>query len=264
MRRVLVTGASGQLAMSLKDIHKDFQDLEFVFKVRSELDITSEDQVKDIFDSGNYDYCINCAAYTDVEQAEKTPAIAYKINAEGVKHVALACKENKVVLIHISTDYVFDGEKGLPYTVQDLPNPINEYGKSKWEGEKHIQEILNQFFIVRTSWLYHKEHGKNFYKTILKKAEKRETIYVTDEQVGCPTDATNLAQFILGLISLEDPIYGIIHYTDGVVMTWYDFSKNIIAENNLSSVATVVRDNNYRSFAKRPIKSILYNNINLI
>ena len=257
MKRVLVTGASGQLGMSIQDIRKDFQELEFVFKDRSELDITNKDQVKDAFDSGNFDYCINCAAYTDVEQAEKTPAIAYKINAEGVKHIALACNKYKVILIHISTDYVFDGEKDLPYTVDDLPNPINEYGKSKWEGEKHIQEILNQYLIVRTSWLYHKEHGKNFYKTILKKADKRETIYVTDEQVGCPTDAANLAQFILGLIRLGDPIYGIIHYTDGEVMTWYDFSKKIIAENNFSSVATVVRDNNYRSFAKRPRQSIL-------
>ncbi|ALM08453.1 dTDP-4-dehydrorhamnose reductase [Sediminicola sp. YIK13] len=257
MKRVLVTGASGQLGMSLKDIHKDFQELEFVFKDRSELDIISRDQVKDIFSSGNFDFCINCAAYTDVEQAEKTPAIAYKINAEGVKNMALACKEYNVVFIHISTDYVFDGEKGLPYTVDDLPNPINEYGKSKREGERHIQEILKQYYIVRTSWLYHKEHGKNFYKTILKKAEKGETIYVTDEQVGCPTNAANLAQFILGLISLEDSNYGIIHYTDGEAMTWYDFSKKIIAENNFSSVATVVRDNNYRSFAARPKNSVL-------
>ncbi|MET7028784.1 dTDP-4-dehydrorhamnose reductase [Sediminicola luteus] len=257
MKRVLVTGASGQLGLSIQDIRKDFQELEFVFKDRSQLDITSEDQVKDIFDYGNFDYCINCAAYTDVEQAEKTPTIAYKINAEAVKHIAYACKENKVVLIHISTDYVFDGEKGLPYTVDDLPNPINEYGKSKWEGEKHIQEILNQYFIIRTSWLYHKEHGKNFYKTILKKAEKRETIYVTDEQVGSPTDAANLAQFILGLINNEDSTFGITHYTDGEAMTWYDFSKKIIAENDFSSMATVVRDNNYRSFARRPRNSVL-------
>ena len=257
MKRVLVTGALGQLGMSLKDIHKDFQDLELFFKDSSELDITSEDQVMDIFYSGNFDYCINCAAYTDVEQAEKTPTIAYKINAESVKHIALACKEYNVVLIHISTDYVFDGEKDIPYTVDDLPNPINEYGKSKWEGEKHIQEILNQYFIVRTSWLYHKEHGKNFYKTILKKAKKGETIYVTDEQVGCPTDAANLAQFILGLIINENSTFGITHFTDGESMTWYDFSKKIIAENNLSSVATVVRDNNYRSFARRPRNSVL-------
>lgn len=257
MKRVLVTGTAGQLGMSIRDIHKDFRDLEFIFKVKSELDLTNIDQVKNIFGSGNFDYCINCAAYTDVEQAERTPAIAYKINAEGVKHIALACKEYNVVLIHISTDYVFDGEKSLPYTVDDIPNPINEYGKSKWEGEKHIQEILNHYIIVRTSWLYHREHGKNFYKTILKKAVTGETIYVTDEQVGCPTDAVNLAQFILGLISLKELSFGIYHFTDVEAMSWYDFSKKIIDENNLNDIAMVVKDNNYRSFARRPQNSVL-------
>ncbi|MEJ1221491.1 dTDP-4-dehydrorhamnose reductase [Sediminicola sp. 1XM1-17] len=257
MRQVLVTGANGQLGLSIRDLQTTYPNIDFVFNTREQLDITNKDQVKDIFDSGNFDFCINCAAYTDVEQAEKTPAIAYKINAEGVKNMALACKEYNVVLIHISTDYVFDGEKGLPYTVDDLPNPINEYGKSKWEGEKHVQGILKNYFIVRTSWLYHKEYGKNFYKTILEKAKQGLPIQVTDGQIGCPTNAVNLAQFILGLITLENSTYGISHYTDGESMTWYEFSKKIIAENNLSSVATVVRDNNYRSFAKRPRQSIL-------
>ncbi|MEB8346286.1 dTDP-4-dehydrorhamnose reductase [Flavobacteriaceae bacterium KMM 6898] len=257
MNRVLVTGANGQLGLSIQDIKNDYPELEFIFKDRSELDIANNDQVKDVFGSGNFDYCINCAAYTNVDQAERTPEVAYTINADGVKNLAMACKENNVTLIHISTDYVFDGNKREPYTTEDIPNPINEYGKSKWEGENRIQEILSQYYIIRTSWLYHKIHGHNFYKTILAKAKKGETINVTDEQVGCPTNAANLAQFILGLISQKEPAFGIFHYTDGLTMTWHDFSKKIIIENNLRGVATVVRNNNYRSFARRPKNSVL-------
>jgi dTDP-4-dehydrorhamnose reductase len=260
MKRVLVTGAHGQLGLSIRDLQDKHPQIDFVFKTREQLDITKVKQVNELFNSNHFDYCFNCAAYTNVEQAEKTPEIAFKVNEEGVKNLAKACKENKVILIHISTDYVFDGKKGEPYTVDDIPNPINEYGKSKWEGEKHIQEILNHYFIVRTSWLYHKKHGKNFYKTILKKVKKGETIYVTDEQVGCPTDAANLTKYVVDLIDIEDVNYGIRHFTDLEAMTWYDFAKKIVEESNLGNTTRVVRDNNYRSFAKRPKKSILYHN----
>jgi dTDP-4-dehydrorhamnose reductase len=257
MKRVLVTGSNGQLGLSIQDITSDYPDLEFIFKDRSKLDIAKKNQVKKVFDSGKFDYCINCAAYTNVEQAERTPEVAYKVNAEGVKNIAHACKEYHVILIHISTDYVFDGEKGTPYTIEDLPNPINVYGNSKWEGEKYIQEILNHYFIVRTSWLYHKKHGKNFYKTIVEKAKKGEIIKVTDGQVGCPTNAANLAQFILDIISHKESSFGIYHCTDEEAMTWHDFAKKIVEENSLLGHSKLVRDNNYRSFAQRPKKSIL-------
>lgn len=257
MKRVLVTGASGQLGMSIQDIQNEFQNLEFVFKGRSELDITNNNQVKDVFGFENFDYCINCAAYTDVEQAEKTPEVAYIVNSDGVINLAMACKDKNVTLVHISTDYVFDGEKETPYTIDDTPNPINEYGKSKWEGEKHVQEILDHYFIVRTSWLYHKKYGRNFYKTILEKAKRGEIIKVTDAQVGCPTNAVTLANFIVSLLSNLDPNYGIVHYTDCKTMTWYDFAKKIVEENNLRSTTTVVKDDKYRSFVQRPSNSRL-------
>jgi dTDP-4-dehydrorhamnose reductase len=260
MKRVLVTGANGQLGLSIQDIANNYPDIEINFKDRSELDITNNEQVNKVFGSGKFNYCINCAAYTNVEQAERTPEVAFMVNAKGVKILATACKEHNVILIHISTDYVFDGNKGEPYTIEDLPNPINAYGQSKLEGENYVQEILSQYYIIRTSWLYHKIHGRNFYKTILEKAKEDKTIKVTDDQVGCPTNAANLAQFLIDLISLKEPSFGVFHYTDGEAMTWYDFSKKIIEENNLRDLATVVRDNNYRSFAKRPKKSILYHN----
>ena len=131
MIKILVTGATGQLGQCLQKLAPIYKELGFTFKNSREFDITDGKSVKAIFQIDQYDLCINCAAYTDVEQAEKTPEIAYKVNAEGVKNLALACKKNNVNLIHISTDYVFDGEKSEPYTVADLPNPINEYGKSE-------------------------------------------------------------------------------------------------------------------------------------
>ncbi|MBU2995983.1 dTDP-4-dehydrorhamnose reductase [Cellulophaga baltica] len=259
MKKVLVTGASGQLGLTIQDIHKKYENLKFVFKDSNKLDITNLNAIQKIFTNGNFDYCINCAAYTNVEQSEKTPEIAFKINAKGVENLALACKNENVVLIHISTDYVFDGEKLEPYTINDIPNPINEYGKSKLEGEKYIQKILNDYYIIRTSWLYSKIHGHNFYKTILKKAKTGEQIKVTDEQTGCPTDSVNLATFIINQIESKNKLFGIYHYSDDKQMTWFDFAKTIINSYNLNASQLLVLDRNYRTFAKRPVFSILKN-----
>ena len=256
MKRILVTGASGQLGLSIQNIHKKYTDLDFVFMNTKELDITNLKMVQEIFASNHFDFCINCAAYTNVEQAEKQPEKAFAINGEGVKNIAIACKTNNVVLIHISTDYVFDGEKKAPYTTQDEPNPINEYGKSKLLGEQYIQEILKKYYIIRTSWLY-SEYGKNFYKSILEKAKKGEELYVTDQEIGCPTNANNLAIYILEVMVLGNIDYGIYHFTDGEAMTWFDFAEKIIADNNLNRTTKVVRDNKYRSFARRPKNSVL-------
>lgn len=257
MKSVLVTGTNGQLGRSIRDIVADYPDLHVIFKGKDTLDVANDQEVKNTFDSSKYDYCINCAAYTNVEQAEINPELAYKINTEGAKNLALACKEHNVILIHISTDYVFDGTKREPYTVEDEPNPINEYGKSKLEGEVVIQEILNTFFIIRTSWLYHKVHGKNFYKSIVEKASAEEVLKVTDAQKGCPTNASNLARYILDLIAQNNKGYGILHFTDNEAMTWYDFAKRILEENNLSHKAQLKKAKNYRTFARRPKNSIL-------
>ncbi|WP_150452169.1 dTDP-4-dehydrorhamnose reductase [Arenibacter lacus] len=257
IKRVLVTGANGQLGLSLQDISGHYSNLKFVFADSKELDITNLEMVNQYFKIGNFHYCINCAAYTNVEQAEKTPEIAFKVNAEGVKNLALACMENQVILIHISTDYVFDGEKGSPYTIHDSPNPINQYGKSKLAGEQYLQEILRNHFIVRTSWLYHKTHGKNFYKTILEKAKKGETLRITDRETGCPTNSENLAKFLVNLITTENHVYGIHHFTDGNAMSWYQFALNIIEENNLKNNTKIIKDNSYQTVAERPKYSVL-------
>ena len=256
MKKILVTGASGQLGQCLQKISDQYLELEFTFLNSKQLDITSTLAVNTTFSSNHFDYCINCAAYTNVEQAEKTPEKAFKVNAEGVRNLALACKKNKVILIHISTDYVFDGEKEDGYLPSDLPNPINEYGKSKLRGEKYIQEILDDYMIIRTSWLY-SEFGNNFYKTILQKAISHENIHVTDSQIGCPTDAANLATYLLNLIENDLNEYGILHFSNGEAMTWFDFAKKILIEHDLHNKVKLFRDKKYRTFVRRPVNSVL-------
>ena len=166
---VLVTGANGQLAQTIYALfNKNEDNVSFTFVNKQMLDITCEKTVYSYFSKKTFDYCINCAAYTNVEQAETDSNLALKVNAEAVKYLALACKKEKVTLIHVSTDYVFDGEKSTPYTEDDLTNPINEYGKSKLKGEHYIFELLEKAFVIRTSWLY-SPFGKNFVKTIVNK-----------------------------------------------------------------------------------------------
>ncbi len=256
MRNILVTGADGQLGKCIQKIAKNTKEYQFVYYNSKSLDITNAEQIAEVFAANNFEYCINCAAYTNVEQAEKTPEIAYEVNAEGVKLLANACLLKNVTLIHVSTDYVFDGEKVTPYCITDDTNPINVYGKSKLLGEQYIQQILKQYCIIRTSWLY-SEFGKNFYKTILSKANNGEDLQIADDQTGCPTNANNLAAYILRLINLTTKKYGVHHFTDGKAMTWYGFAERILEENNLRTTVFLQRAKNYRTLARRPKNSVL-------
>lgn len=259
-KKVLVTGAHGQLGSTIKELFKENNiNLDFIFVSKDNLDITRNENLDVFFKNNTFHYCINCAAYTNVEQAEKTPNIAYKINAEGVKNIALKCREYNVVLIHISTDYVFDGEKRTPYVVEDKTNPINEYGKSKLLGEKHIQNTLSNYYIVRTSWLYSKTYGKNFYKTIINKAKTEKELFITTEQIGCPTDTVNLSKFIIKLIQDKNLPYGIYHFCDEKAMTWYNFAEQILKENSKTKQIQLFKSNNYKSLTKRPKYSVLKN-----
>ncbi|WP_437396059.1 dTDP-4-dehydrorhamnose reductase [Flagellimonas lutimaris] len=257
MKRILVTGAGGQLGLTFKEQAYDFPAISFDFKTSKELDITVPSQLENAFQKKEYHFCINCAGYTNVEAAEKHPEKAFAVNAEGVKNLAEVCKEHQTTLIHISTDYVFDGKKKGAYTVDDKPHPINAYGKSKLKGERFIQQILPNHFILRTSWLYSKKYGHNFYRTILSKARAGESLFVTDAQKGCPTNTESLVKFILNAIVLGNKPFGIYHFTDGKPMTWYDFAKQILEENGLTDKVKLVLDSNYRTFAKRPKNSVL-------
>jgi dTDP-4-dehydrorhamnose reductase len=257
---ILVTGANGQLGKTIEELFFNNEDgIDFIFVTKEDVDITNVIELSDYFDKNKFDYCINCAAYTNVEQAEKTPEIAFKVNAEGVKYLAEICEKANTILIHISTDYVFDGEKKEPYTVNDLPNPINEYGKSKLLGEQYIQGVLGKYFVIRTSWLYSKKYGKNFYRAILEKAKSGKELTVTTQQTGCPTDTVNLSIFIFQLIKSRNNNFGLYHFCDGKAMTWYDFANQILIENAMLQKIKLVRDDKYLTFAKRPKNSILLN-----
>lgn len=253
---IVVTGSSGQLGSCLHSIAENYKDLNIEFFNSSELDITSEEQLNNLFANTSIDYVINCAAYTNVEQAEKEPEKAYQVNTEGVRLLAESCKENDAVLIHISTDYVFDGSKSTPYTEEDIPNPINEYGKSKLAGEEFVQQILDRYFIIRTSWLY-SQFGKNFFKTILEKSRTQDKLTIVDSEIGTPTNANDLAKFIFNLICLNSKDYGIYHYSNEGQATWYDFAYEILKASGKIDGAILEKTDYYPTFAKRPSFSVL-------
>ena len=164
-KKILVTGSTGQLGMEIQAIAQAYPQLDFVFTSSKTLDITDKEAVSNFFNSQNFDYCINCAAYTQVDKAETAKTEAFAINVTGVKNLAESCAQTNTILIHISTDFVFDGTKKTPYTEEDVPNPINYYGKTKYLGEQEVQKHLEKYYIIRTSWLYG-HFGANFVKII--------------------------------------------------------------------------------------------------
>ncbi|WP_200825109.1 MULTISPECIES: dTDP-4-dehydrorhamnose reductase [Aquimarina] len=253
---VLVTGSGGQLGQCIDKIKNEYPKLTLFFANSTILDITKKDRVSDFFEDKSFDFVINCAAYTNVEQAEKEPDKAFLVNAEGVKNLAFICEEKKSTLIHISTDYIFDGEKKMPYTEEDIPNPINEYGKSKLAGEQSIQQIAEKYFIIRTSWLY-SEFGHNFFKTILKKSETEKQLTIVTSEMGTPTNANDLAKFVLDLIINNNQKYGIYHFSNLSEATWYDFAKEILRVSGKLDTIILKKTDNYPTFARRPKYSIL-------
>ena len=256
MKQVLVTGANGQLGKSIKRISPNFKGLKFVFTDVADLDITNSEEVNTFFESNALDYCINCAAYTSVDKAEEETDKAYLINATAVKNLAEACKKSGAVLIHISTDFVFDGTKRTPYTEEDMPNPLSVYGKSKLKGEEHVQESCDRHFIVRTSWLY-SEYGNNFVKKMLRLAETRKQISVVNDQIGSPTYAGDLAEFILKVISSESTAYGLYHYSNLGAISWYDFAVEIFRQHQKNVHVVPIPTRAYPTLANRPAFSVM-------
>ena len=254
--KILVTGANGQLARCIKDLEPNFLNFKISFKNSSELDIASSNQVNDVFKNNRFDWCINCAAYTNVEKAETETEKAFNINQLGIKNIALACRDYNVKLIHFSTDFVFDGKASKAYTEKDKPNPINVYGLSKLKGEKEIQNILNEHFIIRTSWLY-SEYESNFLKTMLKLSGTKSEINVVSDQKGAPTYARDLANIALNIIKLDTKKYGIYNYSNQGETSWYDFASEIFRINKLNIRVKPILSSNYPTRAKRPKFSVL-------
>ena len=204
----------------LKETHRDYIASDI------EVDITDLEQLKRFINDKKIDWIINCSAYTAVDKAEDEPGKAFKINAEGALSIAKIAREKEAKLIHISTDYVFDGEKNGSYTEDDDPNPKGVYGKSKLEGEKNIQNIIEKYFILRTAWLYGK-NGNNFVYTMLRLFKEKEVVKVVSDQWGTPTHTKDLAGTIIKIIQNKSDKYGIYHFTNEGRTNWYEFAKEI-------------------------------------
>lgn len=254
MKNVLVTGAGGQLGRCFSKVSSEFPNFNFIFKTSQELDITDNQKIAEIFEKEHIAICINCAAYTNVEKAESETERAFEINANAVKNLAENCKKFDAILVHFSTDYVFNGKANQPYLETDMVEPINQYGASKLKGEEIIQQILSKFYIIRTSWLY-SEFGHNFFNTIRKKAAEGAELNITISQKGTPTNANDLADFTLKILTLDKEHYGIYHFSNDGEATWYDFAREIIA---LSKNKTIVNASGfYKTLAKRPDYSVM-------
>ena len=258
---VLVTGSSGQLGQSLQFIASQNPVIDFVFCSSNELDITNSDNCRAIFSKYHPDYCINTAAYTAVDKAESEPEIARLINVIGAKNLAEVCQEFRVVLLHISTDFVFDGQKKSPYTENDFPNPTGVYGKTKLDGEIAIQQTLKHYFIIRTSWVY-SPFGNNFMKTMLRLASERNSLSVVNDQVGTPTNAVDLAEALLEIIiscneQPETDHFGIYNFSNEGQCSWYDFAQKIFEINKLDINLKPIPTSSYPTPAQRPSYSVL-------
>ena len=258
---VLVTGANGQLGQSLQSIAEKYSDIEFVFCDSKKLDITDYDNVNAVFDEFIPNYCINAAAYTAVDKAESESDKAYAINVLGSQNLAKVCKMNNTVLLHVSTDFVFDGTKKTPYTELDEPNPTGVYGKTKLEGELAIIDLWEKHYIIRTSWVY-SEFANNFMKTMLRLATEREELSVVNDQIGTPTNAVDLAKVLLKIISCHAELdsatnYGIYNFSNEGQCSWFDFAKKIFEINNINIDLHPIPTSSYPTPAERPAYSVL-------
>jgi dTDP-4-dehydrorhamnose reductase len=252
--KVLIIGAEGMLGHDLVEVMS--KNHEVSTTTIDTMDITDINKTIETVKKKNPDVVIHAAAFTDVDGSESQADLAYKVNSLGTRNVAVACKETDSALVYICTDYVFDGTKGSPYYEYDQTNPLSVYGKTKLQGEAYIRDLLNKFYIVRTSWLYG-YHGPNFVTTMLKLAQTHDQISVVGDQIGSPTYTVDLSKAIAKLI--EKPVYGIYHITNSQHCTWYEYAQLIFdiagKKVNLKSVTT----EEFGSAAKRPKYSVLEN-----
>lgn len=249
--KILITGSNGMLANAIKE---ELKDEELICTDVQELDITDAEKVNEFVKNVHPDYIINCAAYTAVDKAEENEELVYKINAIGPKNLAVSANNNDAILIHISTDYVFGGDKPVDedYSEGDEKNPQAVYGTTKLAGEKFIEENCSKYYIFRTAWLY--GEGHNFVRTMLELASSRDEVKVVNDQHGSPTYAVDLASIIHQVMDKKIE-FGIYNSTNLGYTTWYDFTKMIFDLENINCKVTPVTSEEFKSPAKRPKNS---------
>lgn len=265
--KLFITGGKGQLACQLKSIierkssdigeldHR-YIDVECKFTDHDQLDITNYREVISCVDSFKPDVIINCAAYTNVDGCENDKYTAFKVNAIGPRNLANTCEKYGIKLLHVSTDYVFNGEGNVPFKEYDIPQPANVYGKTKLLGEQYVRENCRHYFIMRTAWLYG-EWGKNFVYTIMKAAKEMGYLDVVDDQRGNPTYAEDLAHHILKIVLTDE--YGIYHCTGAGECSWYDFACKIVEYSGINCTVNPTTSDKINRTARRPKYSSLDN-----
>lgn len=252
--KVMIIGAEGMLGHDLVDVLS--RENEISTSTIHTLDITDLDKTIETVKKNNPDVLVHAAAFTDVDGSESNPDLAYKVNAIGTRNVAVACSKTDAAMVYICTDYVFDGTNTTPYREYDQTKPLGVYGKTKHTGEVYMRDVLDKFYIVRTSWLYG-YHGPNFVRTMLDLAKTNNTINVVNDQIGSPTYTMDLANAIAQLIT--KPAYGIYHVTNSEHCSWYDFAKEIFKQAKVDVEVKPVTTEEFPRPAPRPKYSVLEN-----
>ncbi|MEA1916536.1 MAG: dTDP-4-dehydrorhamnose reductase [Campylobacterota bacterium] len=257
MNNILVTGSNGQLGSEIRALHVEYSD-SFFFSDRDELDITCKDSINSFIEKNRINVIVNCAAYTAVDSAEEDRDSAYAVNSNAVKNLAQIAKDKEIKLLHVSTDYVFDGKNYKPYIESDETAPNGVYGASKLEGEMAMQSINPKHsIIIRTSWVY-SSFGANFVKTMLKLGKDRDELGVIYDQVGTPTYARDLARAILDIVpKINSSKVEIYHYSNEGVLSWYDFAKEIMKMSSTTCKVNPIETYQYPTPATRPYYSLL-------
>ena len=255
---ILTTGANGQLGKSIQKLAPSYPNYNFTFTDFEELDITNFEQLKKFLSAHQFDVLINCAAYTAVDKAEEDIEKAELLNVTATEHLARLTKEFNIYLIHISTDFIFDGRKDLPYTEDEMPNPLSIYGKTKADGKNKIIKNAGNSSIIRTSWLY-SEFGNNFMKTIVRLANERGSLNIVDDQTGTPTYAGDLAKWTLDILPKTTQTKGvqIYHYSNEGEASWYGFAKAIVDIKEINCQINPIPTKDYPLPAKRPSYSVM-------
>ena len=253
---ILVTGANGQLGRSLQQVKTMYPAGMFYFTDIDTLDICDKKQLADFVRSARIGYILNCAAYTAVDKAEDDQAICFRINRDAIRQIGEVAHAEGIKVVHVSTDYVFDGAQSNPYREEDAVNPQSVYGQSKLEGEMALQEVCPDAVIIRTSWLY-SEYGANFLKTMLRLGKERTEIKVVGDQKGSPTYARDLASAIMTIVGHQPFMPGIYHYSGEGVCSWYDFAVKIMELAGLDCQVYAIQTAEFPTRAIRPAYSLL-------